>query len=174
MADSIFRRLVNAVHDAYPAAAKRIYAPSIDDWRIGRREAQELKAPPYVAWIRGSTTFRTPAKAGPKQDAAEKQSVDPLADATQIVSAIIVGHGEQQTELVWYAVLGAVRDVFGMSPQLFGSATWTTQEEGNSGYVRGDVEAVIQEFNWSIMIPRSIDPLTVIQATEHDCEGIVP
>ena len=176
MADSIFRRLVLALRDAYPIAAQRVSAPAIghDAWRIGRIEAQQHKAPPYVAWIRGLTTLRKPSSAGPRQ--SEGQSVDVLADATQIVTAIICGRDEQEAEIIWTAVLNTVRDVFGPNPrvELLGTATWMTQEEGNSGYIHAGAEVVLQEFNWSIAIPRAIVPLTTITATEHDCEGIVP
>jgi hypothetical protein len=174
VADSIFRRLVLALRDAYPAAAERISAPVIanDAWRIGRVEATNVKAPPYIAWIRGTASFRTPPKANPKQ--AEGQSVDPLAELVQPVSAIICGRDEAETELLWYAALNTVRDVFGMNPQIFGAADWMTQAEGNAGYIHAGAEVVIQTFTWSLVVPRAIQPLTVITATEHDCEGIVP
>jgi hypothetical protein len=97
-----------------------------------------------------------------------------LADATVIVTAIICGTDDAYTELLWYGVMNAVRDVFGMSPLLFGAASFMTQQEGNAGYIHAGAEVVLQEFNWSITVPRSIDLLTVITATEHDCEGIVP
>ena len=62
MADSIFRRLVHLVRDAYPAAAERIGAPVIanNQWLVGRLESLTIKAPPYIAWIRGPVTFRSP------------------------------------------------------------------------------------------------------------------
>jgi len=174
MAESYFRRLMELVKQAYPAAAERVGADSIGtaNWRIGRVEALELKAPPYVALIRGSATHRSPRNAGPIQ--ADGQSVDPLTDTTQVLTAIICGRDEAETELLWYAVLGAVRDVFGMSPLLFGTATWMTQEEGFAGYIHAGAEVVVQEINLSIRIPLRVDALTTITATEHDCEGIVP
>jgi len=174
VADSIFRQLVHLVRDAYPAAAARINAPVIgnDAWKVGRLETQNVKAPPYIAWIRGTAAFRSPPKAGPKQ--AENQSVDPLAELVQPVNAIICGRDEAETELLWYATLNTVRDVFGMNPQLFGTGDWMTQAEGNAGYVHAAAEVVIQTFNWSLVVPRAIQPTVVITATAHECEGLVP
>jgi hypothetical protein len=178
MADSIFRQIVHLVRDTYPTAAERISAPVIghDAWLVGRLEFNNIKAPPYIAWVRGPATFRTPSRQGPKQ--AEGQSVDALAEANQTVTAFICGRDEAETELLWYATLGAVRDVFGanpqLSPQLLGQADWVTQNEGNAGYVQAGFELIEQQFNWVLTVPRAIQPLIVITATEHDCEGIVP
>jgi len=172
---SIFRRVVEAIKAAYPAAAERIGAESIEvpEWRIGRIEALEHKRPPYIAWIRGSVLHRPPTK--PSSVQADGQSVDRLVDMQQLVTAIICGSDEHSTEQIWYAALNAVRDALGgINPQLYGPATWMTQEEGNAGYIHAGAEVVVQEFNWSLIVPYRIDALTVITATEHDCEGIVP
>jgi hypothetical protein len=178
MADSIFRRLVYAVREKYPVAAERISATHVaaSSWPVGRLECLEHKTPPYIGWVRGAVQFRSPVKAGPKQitQGPEAQSVDPLSDVAQVVTAIICGRDEAETELIWYATLGAVRDFFGAQPLLFGPGAWMTQEEGKAGYIHAGVEVVLQEFNWLLTVPRTIQPLTVITATEHDCEGIVP
>lgn len=168
---SRFFLITEDVRAKFEAARAARGAPPLvvdETWLVGRLEAMQTKAPPYVAWVRGAGTL-APVAGGNAMCGTEDLSiaVQPLYTISQRVFAIVCGVDEEDTENLWFEVLLAV-DASLSKHSLPRSFRWVTQEEDEASYGLGGSELVIQEFEWPMIVPAEQLTTATVTTIVHD------
>lgn len=169
---SQFQEVIEAIRQAYDALRadgeaelpSLANSPTVKGWCIGRLEAKAHKSPPCVCWIRGGGSIgEVPRNTFVIQ---RDDMLSPLYGAETVISCVIAGTSERETELMWHAVLRSTRAVLGTAagPQDF---DWVTQKEEEAGYVNAGVEVVLQLFDWPFIVPSEVKRTAVILETSH-------